>query len=296
MIILVWGERIDYRRFSDILNRHIFEGEKRALLKRLAERPERFTGLFRPTKPRAKILQHLLQSHEIRFGDAIEEIITEILRDLQYKNLPKMIQDQNNENLSLDQYFTDGVVYYFIEQKVRDDHDSTKKRGQINNFERKLEILYEKHRHNLVGIMYFIDPDLTKNKNYYSEKLRNFAGFYGVEVHLFYGNELFEYLGAPKTWNNIVQWLVRWKNELPDLPELNFDENPEKSFVEIKDLEIRIWRKILENKKLWSEGIIHVLFRTGETLTLVQKHFKQQQSVPYKNLEKLLNERLNEFY
>ncbi len=125
---------MNYERFVEILNRHIFEGEKRDLLKKLAERPERFVGLFRPTKPGAKILQHLLQSHEIRFGDAIEELITEIIAGLGYGNLPKIIRNSNDEILSLDQHFTNGSTYYFIEQKVRDDHDSTKKKGANKQF------------------------------------------------------------------------------------------------------------------------------------------------------------------
>jgi len=286
---------MDYGRFVEILNRHIFEGEKKDLLKKLAERPERFIGLFRPTKPEAKILQHLLQSHEIRFGDAIEEIVTEIIADLGYKNLPKTIRD-NDKILSLDQYFTDGSAYYFIEQKLRDDHDSTKKRGQIDNFEKKLEMLYNIHGNNLVGIMYFIDPDLAKNRNFYTEKLRYFAEFYGVETHLFYGQELFEYFDAPQIWDNIIQWLIRWKSELPDLPEINFDKNPKESFDEIKDLELRNWREILQNDKLWNEGIIYVLFRSGETLNLMEEYFRQQNLVPYRNLGKLLRKRLEEYY
>lgn len=287
---------MNYERFVEILNQHIFKGEKRDLLKKLAERPERFIGLFRPTKPGAKILQHLLQSHEIRFGDAIEEIITEIIADLGYRNFPKIIRNGNDEILTIDQYFTNGDKYYFIEQKVRDDHDSTKKRGQINNFDKKLEVLHNLHGSNLIGIMYFIDPDLNKNKNFYIEKLQGFSKFYGVELHLFYGRELFEYFGEPQMWNNIIHWLTRWKNDLPDLPEINFDENPEGNFEEIKDLEIRNWRKIVQNDKLWEEGIIHVLFTTGETLRLILKYFRQQNSTPYRNLERSLRKRLEEYY
>ena len=36
-------------------------------------------------------------------------------------------------------FFKKDDVHYFVEQKVRDDHDSTKKRGQISNFEKKLD-------------------------------------------------------------------------------------------------------------------------------------------------------------
>jgi len=221
---------MNYQKFCAILNKHIFEGEKEELLQRIAENPERFIGLFRPTKPGTKILQHLLQSHEIRMGKALEEIVEEILKSIGFKVLSKSIVSGSGETLSLDQYFTDGKKYYFIEQKVRDDHDSTKKRGQISNFEKKLEILHKRHGSDLVGIMYFIDPDLSKNKNYYLEELERFKKFYGIELYLFYGKELFKYLNHPEIWDNVLSWLKQWKDSLPKLPEINFDTNPEESF------------------------------------------------------------------
>ena len=287
---------MDYQKFCAILNKHIFEGEKKELLRRIADNPERFIGLFRPTKPGAKILQHLLQSHEIRMGDALEEIIEEILSFLGFKILSKSIVNESGETLSLDQYFTNGRVYYFIEQKVRDDHDSTKKRGQISNFETKLEILHKKHGIGLIGIMYFIDPDLSKNKNYYVEELSKLEGFYSVKLYLFYGKELFDYLQQPKMWENILSWLKQWKDGLPELPEINFDATPQKSFEEIKDLELRTWRKILDNDKLWEEGIIKTVFRNGSTLRLLIAYFKIQTGTPYNELVNGLTERLKKYY
>jgi len=287
---------MNYQKFCAILNRHIFEGEKEELLRRIAENPERFIGLFRPTKPGAKILQHLLQSHEIRMGEAFEEIVEEILKSISFKVLSKSIVIESGKTLSLDQYFTDEKKYYFIEQKIRDDHDSSKKRGQISNFETKLEILYKRHGSDLIGIMYFIDPDLSKNKNYYLEELKKFKKFYGIELYLFYGKELFEYLNYPEIWDNILSWLKQWKDSLPELPEINFDTEPERSFEEIKNLELRIWRKILENDKLWEEGIIKAIFRKGTTLQLLLEFFKNQHTIPYDQLTTTLTERLRKYY
>lgn len=286
---------MDYKKFCSILNRHIFEGEKRELLKNIAERPERFIGLFRPTKPGAKILQHILQSHEIRFGDAFEELIEEILRELNFSILNKSIIGENGDSLSLDQYYESKGVHYFIEQKVRDDHDSTKKRGQISNFETKLETLYKKHKDRLVGIMYFIDPDLSKNKNYYLPELKRLSEFYGVKTHLLYGKELFDYLGKPDLWERILSWLKQWKDSLPEIPEIDFDKTPKESFEEIKELPIRYWRKLLENEKLLTEGIIRSIFRNGKTLKLVLDYFENQLTVPHKELSKLLKSLINNY-
>jgi hypothetical protein len=287
---------MNYEKFCAILNKHIFEGEKKELLQKIATRPERFIGLFRPTKAGAKVLQHLLQSHEIRFGDAIEELIEELLKDLGYKVLPKRIVNQKGKELSLDQYFTDGKIYYFIEQKIRDDHDSTKKRGQMSNFEEKLETIYRKHGNQLVGIMYFIDPDLSKNKGYYTGELNRLAAFYGVKLHLLYGKELFNYLQRPTIWDDMLSWLQQWKNNLPELPEINFDATPEESFEEIKDLELRYWRTILENKKLWDEGIMKVIFRNGTTLKSLREFYRKQHTYPYIKLTNLLTHILQQYY
>jgi len=287
---------MDYEKFSSILNKHIFEGEKKELLKKIAEKPERFIGLFRPTKPGAKILQHILQSHEIRFGDAFEEIIEEFLKEFGFQILSKSITDTTNKLLSLDQHFADGKIYYVIEQKIRDDHDSTKKDGQIINFEKKLDTLYKKYASNLVGIMYFLDPDLVKNKNFYLEKLREISSFYGIKTYLFYGKELFEFFGHPEYWDQILIWLRRWKDNLPELPEINFDKNPEKSFEEIKDLDLRYWKRLFENEKLWEEGIIKSIFREGKTLRLLLKFFSSQKTTPFKNLATLLEQKIKHYF
>lgn len=287
---------MEYSKAAKILNRHIFEGDKRSLLTSIADYPERFIGLFRPTKPKAKILQNLLQSHEIRFGDAIEELIKEIISEIGFSVLPERLQNSEGENLSLDQYFTNGEIYYFIEQKVRDDHDSTKKRGQIRNFESKLEILNRINPEHLVGIMYFVDPELEKNKNYYRQQLNDLSGFYNVPLYLFYGPELFNFLGHPKLWNELITWLERWKSELPDLPEVNFDIEPIKTSREITGLPLSKWRRLVTNDRLWNEGIIQVLFKDGATLRLVLTDFSQKHTRPYNILYEVLKEKLNKYY
>ena len=50
---------MDFTTATAFLNRHIFQGDKAILLINLAESPERFIGLFRPTWPVAKLLRSL---------------------------------------------------------------------------------------------------------------------------------------------------------------------------------------------------------------------------------------------
>jgi hypothetical protein len=223
-------------------------------------------------------------------------LIEEILRELNFSILNKSIVGENGDSLSLDQYYEGKGIYYFIEQKVRDDHDSTKKRGQISNFETKLETLYKKHKDKLVGIMYFIDPDLSKNKNYYLPELKRLSEFHGVKTHLLYGQGLFDYLGKPDLWNQLLSWLKQWKDSLPEIPEIDFDKTPKESFEEIKELPIRHWRKLLENEKLWTEGIIKTVFRGEETLKLVLDYFESQKDTPYLELGQLLKTKIKTHY
>jgi len=92
---------MQYEKFKKIFNETIFEESKAVLIKKIAKYPNRYIGLFRPTKPKAKILQNLLQSHEIRFGDAFETAIEEYLREFGYEILEKRFVNNDDDELTL---------------------------------------------------------------------------------------------------------------------------------------------------------------------------------------------------
>ena len=133
---------MEYNEFKKILNKKIFEESKIDLIKKLANSPERYIGLFRPTKPKVKIIQNITQSNEIKFGDAFECLVKKYLEEKSFKSLNKRFEFENNI-FNLDQHFRKDNKIYFVEQKIRDDHDSTKKRGQTDNFEKKLNLLLD---------------------------------------------------------------------------------------------------------------------------------------------------------
>ena len=239
-------------------------------------------------------MQNLLQSHEIRFGDAFEEVNEEYFKEFGYQILEKKFVNGNNDELNLDQCFKFKNKVYFIEQKIRDDHDSTKKRGQIENFEKKLNEMIDKYdEENLVGIFYFIDPDLKKNKNYYKTELKKMSRDYGVEIYLFYGVELFNFLKQKNTWDEILKYLEQWKKAIPDFPETNFDIDAESSFEEIKDLSPSLYRKIFQDDIIFNE-IILTIFPEKKTLKLLLDYFKERslEKIIYKTIANLLEEKL----
>lgn len=283
---------MDYNHFKQIFNETIFEKSKADLLEKIANYPNRYIGLFRPTKPKAKILQNLLQSHEIRFGDAFEIVIEEYLKSRDCLLLQKKFTT-NQGDLNIDQCFKIGDKIYFVEQKVRDDHDSSKKRGQIENFEKKLNIMLSKYKENeLVGIFYFVDPELQKNKNFYKEELSKMTNDYQIETHLFYGSELFDYLGFSDIWIEILEYLTNWKKEIPEFPEVNFDLNALHTFEEIKELKPLVFRKLLENDEIFND-IVLTLFPQRATLRLLYDYFVQKNKSIYQTLAKKLIHYIN---
>jgi hypothetical protein len=285
-----------YENFSSILNQGLFENAKINLLESIAKSPERYVGIFRSTKPSAKMRQNLSQSQEIKFGDAFEEIIKTYITDYGYTNLGRDIRDKNGNSFNIDQYFSVPDGYIFIEQKVRDDHDSTKKQGQISNFEKKLDILLTQHtKSELTGIFYFIDPSFSKNKNYYNQEINRLKDTKHQKLHLFYGRELFAYLHHGETWDEICHYLEIWRKNIPDFPDTNFDLDPTSTLSEIKNLDPILFRKIFENRDLFSSTIENI-FPTRATLKLLLAFFSQQaiSDKRYSLLEKLLETRLAE--
>jgi Holliday junction resolvase-like predicted endonuclease len=282
-----------YNQFKQIFNETIFEKSKADLLEKIASNPSRYIGLFRPTKPKAKILQNLLQSHEIRFGDAFEHAIEKYLELKGCEILQKKYTtEKNGDVLNIDQCFKKENKVYFIEQKVRDDHDSTKKRGQIDNFEKKLDLMLSNYPENkLVGIFYFIDPDLVKNCRFYTQELSKITIDYGVETQLFYGKPLFDYLEYSDVWNEILQYLENWRMEIPDLPEINFDLDANHTFKEIKDIKPLVFRKLLQNEDVFNE-IVLTLFPQKTTLNLLLDYFSTKTETIYKTISGNLRNRL----
>ncbi len=282
-------KNLNYEEMKKIFNQKIFENSKADLIKKLASSPERYIGLFRPTKPKTKLIQNITQSHEIKFGDAFETLIQKIFENYEYTTLEKKLPFKSKYK-AIDQLFEKEDKIIFIEQKIRDDHDSSKKSGQISNFEDKINVLLNKYPENQIkAYFYFIDPDFKKNKNFYEKEIENLKKYYEIEIYLCYGKELFEKENLENAWNEIINFLKKWKEELPDFPELNFDKEPKTTFEELKNLPPKYLRKILENEEIKKE-IFPIIFPTKETLKLLKKEYENKEQKIYKNLAKKLEE------
>ncbi|EEU4949711.1 restriction endonuclease, partial [Campylobacter jejuni] len=165
-----------YQNFKNKLDTKIFgEDLNYEILLTVLNNPKRYIGLFRITNAKTKLIQNITQSCEIKFGDFIEEILSEYIIEMGYKALDKNIGfDEENNKLNADQVFNDEHNIYLIEQKIRDDHDSTKKRGQYANLIKKIKALKQKFsNYRIIACMWFSDDSLKKNKKFYEEQINN---------------------------------------------------------------------------------------------------------------------------
>ena len=199
---------------------------------------------------------------------------------------------KEGDALDIDQLLMKDDKVLFIEQKVRDDHDSTKKRGQISNFEKKLEALVDIYGDKVTwGFFYFIDPSLIKNRNFYQPELVKLQESWGVRLSVSYGQDMFDQLGYPNIWLDIMANLQKWRHDIPDLPNVNFDTNPEESAEEIKDLPLRIFRKLFDDERIVSQ-ILPVLFPTGATLAILEPYLRNQGTIVSGNIARSVAEYL----
>lgn len=291
---------LEYEYFKNLLNKKLFKNNYNDLFRKIAESPDRYVGIFRPTKPKTKLIQNITQSHEIRFGDALEFLFEKYFEAKGFTLYPKRFRNKKDKEYNIDQLFGKENTLFMIEQKVRDDHDSTKKVGQFNNFENKYYELTQIYpEHDIMPIMWFIDNSLSKNRKYYQTEMDEMKEDYGINCHLFYGDEIFAEKGgisdfSLEIWTEILAYLQLWKNTLPDMHEVNFNLKANEVFEEIKDLSPNIFRKVLNNKEI-IEQIFPVIFPTGKTLNLLMNYFKGQETTIYQTLATLTSNILKRY-
>lgn len=280
---------MDYQSFRDTLNEILLGHERVKLFERMSQNPERFIGLFRPSVPKQKLLQNILQHREIRFGDAMEKVFRKWLDEYGY-----LMQDaQIAPDLWCDLYFLtpDRQHAYLIEIKMRDDHDSTKRRGQWDNFEKKVRMLYRRHQQNLFAIFYFLDPTLNKNRKFYSAKCQSLAHTLGLpSIFLWYGSQCFDSLTKAEDWQQLLDFLYRWKHELVETEILNM-ENPE-TLKELSALDMKVWQQIANTVAFWDESFIRTLFPTGNGLRQIASQLEHQNP----SLAKALRQRIKNLF
>ncbi|MBQ7545246.1 MAG: hypothetical protein IJT02_09940 [Synergistaceae bacterium] len=262
----------NYEDFADELNAKIKSDDDFCyeLLITVIRNPQRYTGIFRVSNAKTKLIQNVTQSREIKFGDFMEDLITWYISEMGYENLDKHISN----NLEADQLFRKGRAVYLIEQKIRDDHDSTKKRGQYDNFRLKYLALQEKHPDcEINAVMWFIDGSLRKNRKYYLERAEAEAGT-GITIHIIYDGELFTGIFArPDVWEELCSHLARNKldrtDEVLSIPDFDTSSEILLALIRLKTEQRNLYERLLSSRPEYVQ-LRAELFPTGTNLSLSQ--------------------------
>jgi hypothetical protein len=227
-----------------------------------------------------KINNHAYVALGIKTGDISEEIIKSIL-----KSHGAVILESRQGEYDIDVYFEYNENKYFIEVKIRDDHDSTKKRGQIENFKAK------QTKFKVVkSCCWFIDPLYKKNKNYYSKELK--------ENELYYGNEIVNWLNIifeNKTINFYTDFIKQFKIIKEQEAAIFKNEDYFKNGLDIKDINIKILTYIFYYGDY--EEIKETLFNNNVPVKEILNEYKTQHVAKrdkVKHVLKLLEAHLND--
>lgn len=261
-----------YEHFKSKLQNRIFGDDLNLeILTTVIENPDRYIGLFRVTNAKTKLIQNITQSCEIKFGDFLEEVLTEYIAEMGYQNLDKQIgTDEDGDILSADQVFQKNDVIYLIEQKVRDDHDSTKKRGQYANFIKKIKCLKTKFpKKHIVAAMWFSDNSLKKNRRYYTEQISNNTDDILVQS-VYYGDELFNLLfQRMDIWDELISHLKQHKsersNEILNVPDFDTSTEIQVALLQLKKEKPNLIKKLLSDQPKFL-ALRQELFPTGKNL------------------------------
>lgn len=172
-----------YQEYFLILDKHLRVKPEEFLIKIINDGGlNRLISDFQVFSLRDKIRQYYYTSIGIRLGQALEEMVEFYLT----KKGANFNLDRRKvvENYDCDQIFTYNGKVVLIEQKIRDDHDSSKKRGQVDNYLTKRKTLTNEYQE-VLCCSWFIDKLFEKNKKYYLDNL-------GKEI--FYGDEIENFL------------------------------------------------------------------------------------------------------
>ena len=261
-----------YENFVDELNAKIKSDDDfyYELLITVIKNPKRYTGIFRVSNATTKLIQNVTQSREIKFGDFMEDIITWYISEMGYENLDKHISD----GLEADQLFRHDREIYLIEQKIRDDHDSTKKRGQYDNFRNKYLRLHEDYSDcEINAVMWFIDESLKKNRRYYLDRAESESET-DINIYVLYGKELFtEIFPRQDVWDELCGHLTHNKLDRNDevLSVPNFDTSPEilRALLRLKAEHESLYTKLISSRPEYVQ-LRAELFPTGRNIVLSQ--------------------------
>lgn len=289
------------------------------IIQKMVEKPELLTGFKKINTFALRMYASFGQANNIKFGTILENYFQSYLKDLGWELLTRdytLTKDEINEykndsdkvNIDIVAKYNNTII--FIEQKILDNHDSTKKIGQLRNFQEKASVLHREHPNNdIYGFEWFIDDSQHKNGPGWEKHNKKYVkthSYYKDRLYVVYGNQLEQKLneitkinhdGMLKSFETCIKnWHLSHKKLLP---ENNFDKYPMDVLDELKKYTFNKTYKMFSNSDL-EEQIHPILFPNKQVykayyayLLSYDKKLNKREKTSYDLLKNLLEEKIS---
>jgi hypothetical protein len=278
-----WNLLVNFDALNQIMESYIPANFIKSTLEKLADSPERLVGILHANSFELGSITSFGISRNNSFGNALEKIFRKIVENngwdskiTSYKLSDHEIIISGKTSISVDHVFCKGGTVVFIEQKIRDDHDTSKWSGQWNNFKDKLESLVKIYSDKeVVGVMWMIDSSLTRNKENYKRSIESLTDNYQNKALLVYGNEIDDVFNKfedtkGEYYNLLYSFIEQWyeKNEIipnDKIPEVNFDKYPDEVLKVFNSMSKKKLLKLFSNEVVIKE-VFPVIFPNKQAI------------------------------
>lgn len=249
------------------------------IIEKMILKPELLTGFKKINTFSLRLYASFGQANNIKYGNILEAYFQKYLEQLGWELLPRDYEltqqervfynnDSNRVNIDIIARFNDKLI--FIEQKILDNHDSTKKIGQLRNFQEKATVVSRNYSgYSIYGFEWFIDDSQRKNGANWAKHNSSFIQLnqqYIDRLYVMYGQELEKKLtditGVDHSGMllDFEEKMKTWHiNHGKELPELIFDKLPMDVVDELKKYPFSRTYKMFSNTDL-NEQIFPILF------------------------------------
>lgn len=174
-----------------------------------------------------KLLKTIMTSLEIKFGNYLEDLF--ILICIQEAGLKEFESESKNIDLLLT---NEDNRLYIGEIKKRDNHDSTKWKGQIMNLNDKYTtVKTEAEFSEVAPILFFIDDKYVKNKDKYGKEWKE-----DDDLKIVYGKKITEVITEINSdhWDMFIDHVEETKNKLAEMM-VNYTNASDEVKTELKN-------------------------------------------------------------
>lgn len=270
-----------YNTYKEILDQHLIIDDVTSFVKSLVKDStsfKRITTSFNIKSFEERLSGSYLTSISIKLGDALEDAFKEYLKEKGAIFLARDFVPHKD----CDQIFQYNDIIFLIEQKIRDDHDSSKKIGQIENYNNKKNIIASKVD-KYFSCCWFIDPDFVKNKNYYISILNKDELYYGAEIENFLKDKVFHDDRCNGFFEEFLTYIEKYTNEFSIFDISNLTIN-------YKDFSVTELYRLL-NTTRHIDKVATIFFNGTIPFKEIYDYVEKSRSVPCKeNFKTLLKE------